>query len=110
MPSNHSREDIAGLEPTTGGYISSWNTSARRGTMNEIGSMYESFTVLKARITSFSCVLMPRLGRNATPLWGSADLYSDKNSNLSCAYSKYRILPSLFMSVSTPLPQPEDEL
>lgn len=78
--------------------------------MNEIGSMYESFTVLKARITSFSWVLMPRLGRNATPLWGSADLYSDKGSNLSCAYSKYRMLPSLvFRSVST-LPQTEDEL
>lgn len=29
------------------------------------------------------------------PLCGSPDLYSDRNSNLSFSYSKYRILPSL---------------
>ena len=75
--------------------MSSWKTSARRGTMNEMGSMYASFTVLKARMTSLSWVLIPRLGMKATPLWGSADLYSERNSNLSCAYSKYRMLPSL---------------
>lgn len=35
--------------------MSFWKTSARRGTMKEIGSMYESLTVLKARMISFSC-------------------------------------------------------
>ena len=39
LPLNHSSEDIAAFEPTTGGKMSSWNTSARRGTMKEMGSM-----------------------------------------------------------------------
>ena len=76
--------------------MSSWKTSARRGTMNEMGSMYRSLTVLKARMTSFSCVFTPRLGRKAIPRWGSEDWYCERNSNLSFSYSKYRILPSPF--------------
>ena len=67
LPSNHSAADIAGFKPTTGGKMSSWKTSALRGTMKDTGSMYESLTVLKARVTSFSCVLTPRLGRKAIP-------------------------------------------
>ncbi len=39
-------------------------------------------------MTSFSWTLMPRRGTKAMPRWGSADLYSDKNSNLSFSYSK----------------------
>ena len=88
LPSCHSAADIADFSPTVGGKMSSWKTSARRGTRNEMGSMYASLTVLKARMTSFSWVFTPRFGKNAIPRWGSADLYSERNSNLSCSYSK----------------------
>lgn len=44
--------------------------------------------------------LTPRFGKKAMPLCGSPDLYSDKNSNLSFSYSKYRMLPSLRILVS----------
>lgn len=67
--------------------MSFWKTSARRGTMNETGSIMVSLTVLYARMTSFWCVLTPRFGTKATPRWGSADLYSERYSNLSFSYS-----------------------
>lgn len=67
--------------------MSLWNISERRGTMKETGSMYASLTVLKARRTSFSCRLMPRLGRKAMPRWGLGDVYWVRYSNLSFSYS-----------------------
>ena len=67
FPSNHSADDMAGLMPIVGGKMSSWNTSALRGTRKDIGSIYESLTVLKARMTSFSWTFTPRFGRNAMP-------------------------------------------
>jgi hypothetical protein len=43
------------------------------------------------------------LGMKATPRWGSADLCSDRNSNLSFSSSKYRILPWDIRAVREPI-------
>lgn len=53
-------------------------------------------------ITSYPCLarhtLIPRLGMKPMPRCGSPDLYSERNSNLSFSYSKYRMLPSLCLT------------
>ena len=53
-----------------------------------LGFCVNTVHIANSSVDAGELTLTPRFGRNATPRWGSGDLYSDKNSNLSFSYSK----------------------